>query len=72
MYPTLLIRCVRVVNHVIRYEKDIKDLKAELAMHDALSGKSHVQYEPYTDAQRAELNLTLRKYMNEEVEDIEV
>lgn len=47
-------------------------MKAELAMHDALSGKSHVQYEPYTDAQRAELNLTLRRYMNEEIEDIEV
>ena len=41
-------------------------------MHDTLTNKSHVQYEAYTDLQRSELNSTIRKYLNEEIDDIEV
>lgn len=41
-------------------------------MHDTLSNKSHVQYETYTETQRNELNATLRKYLAEEVDDVEV
>lgn len=55
-----------------RYEREIKELKAELAMHDTLSNKSHVQYETYTETQRQELSATLRKYLADEVDDIEV
>lgn len=55
-----------------RYEREIKELKAELAMHDTLSNKSHVQYETYTETQRNDLNALLRKYLVEEIDDIEV
>jgi kinesin family protein 6/9 len=57
---------------VKKYEREIKELKAELAMHDTLSNKSHVQYETYTETQRNELNASLRKYLAEEIDDIEV
>ena len=57
-------------NH--RYEREIKELKAELAMHDTLTNKSHVQYETYTETQKNDLNAALRKYLAEEIDDIEV
>lgn len=57
---------------VKKYEREIKDLKAELAMHDTLSNKSHIQYETYTESQRNELNATLRKYLAEEIDDVDV
>lgn len=41
-------------------------------MHDTLSNKSHIQYETYTESQRNELNATLRKYLAEEIDDVEV
>lgn len=31
-----------------RYEKEIRDLKQELSMHDTLASKGKVQYDPYT------------------------
>ena len=31
-----------------KYEKEIKDLKQELPMHDTLSNRGRIQYEPYT------------------------
>lgn len=63
MDPTLLVR---------QYEREIKELKQELAMHDALSGRSNVQYEPYSEEQRFELGQQIRKYVNGEVEELEL
>lgn len=31
-----------------KYEKEIKDLRQELAMHDTLSNRGRITYEPYT------------------------
>ncbi|CAJ1336551.1 unnamed protein product, partial [Effrenium voratum] len=44
--PQLLIR---------KYERQIKDLKQELAMHDTLAGRSRVQYEEYAPDEQKEL-----------------
>ena len=31
-----------------KYEKEIKDLKKELAMHDTLANRGRINYEPYS------------------------
>lgn len=31
-----------------KQEKEIKDLRQELAMHDTLANRGRIQYEPYT------------------------
>ena len=41
--PSLLIK---------KYEKEIKELKQELAMHDTLINRGRVTYEPYTSEQQ--------------------
>ena len=32
-----------------KYEREVAELKEELAMHDALANRSHVHYAPYSD-----------------------
>jgi kinesin family protein 6/9 len=36
--------------HVLikKYEKEIRDLRQELAMHDTLAGRGRISYEPYS------------------------
>lgn len=38
-----------------RYERQIKELNAELAMQDTLTGRGQVNYSIFTDAQAADL-----------------
>lgn len=45
--PQLLIR---------KYERQIKDLKQELAMHDTLAGRSRVQYEARAAQRRSSMD----------------
>jgi kinesin family protein 6/9 len=39
-----------------RYEKEIRDLKQELAMHDTLSNRGRINYASYNQQQQAEIN----------------
>ncbi|KAJ3110306.1 Kinesin-like protein kif9 [Phlyctochytrium bullatum] len=55
-----------------KYEREIKELKQELAMHDSLSNRSHVQYEPFGEQQRAELQKAVRAYLDEDEGELEV
>jgi len=56
MDPLILVR---------KYEKQIKELKQELMMHDALSERTIVQgYDEYTPEQRNELAGTVRRYVD--------
>lgn len=55
-----------------KYEREIKELKQELSMHDTLSNKSHVQYEPFSESQRADLQKVVRSFVDGELDDIEV
>ena len=57
---------------VKKLESEIKELKSELAMHDALANRGHIHYDPYTEEQRHELNQMVRRYLNDEVEEVEV
>ena len=41
-------------------------------MHDALANRGHVQYDPYTDEQRYDLNQTVKKFLSGQIEEIEV
>lgn len=61
--PQLLIR---------KYERQIKELKQELAMHDTLAGRSRVQYEEYTPDETKELEAKCSAYLSGEIQDIEV
>jgi kinesin family protein 6/9 len=61
--PALLIR---------KYERQIKDLKQELAMHDTLAGRSRVQYEEYTPDEQDVLESKVKMYLNGEIQEIEV
>jgi kinesin family member 6/9 len=54
-----------------RYEKEIRELKQELSMHDTLAGRSHVQYEPYTEPQRQELIRRVKQFI-EDGEEMEI
>jgi kinesin family protein 6/9 len=55
-----------------KYEREIRELKMELSMHDTLSNKSHVQYEPFSETQKLELMKGIRGYVDGEVDEIEV
>ena len=57
---------------VKKYEQEIRELKQELAMHDALSGRNRVKYEPYTEDQRFELSQQIQRFLKGEVEELEV
>jgi len=53
-------------------EKQIAELKREIAMHDAIANRSRVQYEPYSEVQRAQLSAQLRGYLEHQVDDLEL
>ncbi|KAJ3332232.1 Kinesin-like protein kif9 [Blyttiomyces sp. JEL0837] len=55
-----------------KYEKEIKELKQELAMHDSLSNRSHIQYEPFGDAQKYDLQKQIKAYLNDDEAEIEI
>lgn len=57
---------------VKKYEREIKDLTQELAMHDSLSNRSHVTYEPFNEAQKMEVDKSVRKYLDGEIDDVEI
>lgn len=55
-----------------KYEQEIKELKSELAMHDALANRGHIHYEPYTEEQKYEMQQTVRRFIAGQIEEIEV
>lgn len=59
--PTLLIK---------RYEKEIKDLKQELAMHDTLANRRRINYTSYTQEQQAAAQSLTTQFLNGDRDDI--
>ncbi|KAK3249053.1 Kinesin heavy chain [Cymbomonas tetramitiformis] len=57
--PTLLLR---------KYERQIYELKQELAMRDTLSGRGRISYNDVGDLERHELHETVRKYLKGEIQ----
>ncbi len=35
-----------------KYEREVRDLKQELAMHDTLANRGRINYDPYTPEQQ--------------------
>ncbi|KNE60061.1 hypothetical protein AMAG_05493 [Allomyces macrogynus ATCC 38327] len=54
------------------HERKIKELRQELAIYDTLIGRSHVQYEPFTDGQKAELAKRVRAWLDGTDDEIEI
>lgn len=57
---------------VKKLERDILDLKRELAMHDTLNNRSMVQYEPLSEQQKFEIKQQVRKYINSDLDEIDI
>jgi kinesin family protein 6/9 len=56
---------------VKKYEREIKELKQELAMHDTLVGRTGVAYEPLNDTARFELQKAVKGFLENEENEIE-
>ena len=54
-----------------RYQKEVRDLKQELAMHDTLANPGVVSTEPYTAEQAYEIQKVASDYLTGKVDDIE-
>jgi len=54
-----------------RYQKEVRDLKQELAMHDTLANPGVVSTEPYTAEQAYEIQRTAQDYLTGKQDDIE-
>lgn len=60
--PTLAIK---------RYEKEIRDLKQELAMHDTLANRGRINYGNFSNDDIFKIKTATDQYLSGEVEDIE-
>ena len=77
-------RMMRISNEVVvnvqqdpslmlkKYEREIRDLRQELAMHDTLANQSRRVYEDYTEEQRYQLKVQMKKWVDNEIEELEV
>ncbi|XP_065834553.1 kinesin-like protein KIF9 [Oscarella lobularis] len=61
--PNLLIK---------QYEKEIRTLKQELAMHNVLANRGQISYDAVTEAERYEIQQQVRRYLDGSLSDIEV
>ena len=55
-----------------KYEREIRDLKAELAMHDTLTGRGRISYEPYSPEQQYEQQLLAQQFLGNELDDLNI
>ena len=62
MDPTLQIK---------RLEKEIRDLKQELMMHDTLANRGRVKYDAYTYEELDGIKQVTMQFLNGEIDDIE-
>lgn len=57
---------------VRKYERTIRELKAELAMHDTLVGRGKICYENYTSEQQYEQQKIAKDFLDNKIDDIEI
>lgn len=55
-----------------KYEKEITHLRKELAMYDTLTNRNQVNYEPLSDVQVQDIRQQVRKYLDNDISEIEV
>lgn len=56
---------------LIKYQKEIKELKQELAMHNTLSSRGRINYDPYSAEEQYQQQLIAKKFLIGESEDID-
>ena len=61
--PSLLIK---------KYEKEVKELKQELAMHDTLTNRGRVTYEPYNAEQQYEQQKVAKDFLDGKIDNIQI
>jgi len=57
---------------VKKLQKEIQHLKNELAMHDTLTNRSLVTYDPLSEQQRYEIRQQVRRYLEGQVDEIDI
>ena len=55
-----------------KYEKDIRELKQELAMHDTLANRGRINYEPYTPEQQHKQQVMAQEFLDGKTDDLEI
>jgi kinesin family protein 6/9 len=55
-----------------KYEKDIRELKQELAMHDTLASRGRISYESYTPEQQHKQQLIAQEFLEGKIDDIQI
>jgi kinesin family protein 6/9 len=53
-----------------RYEKEIRDLKQELAMHDTLKNRGRITYDTYTPDQLGDIKQSVTQFLAGDVDEI--
>ncbi|CDW82929.1 kinesin motor domain-containing protein [Stylonychia lemnae] len=54
-----------------RYEKEVRDLKQELAMHDTLKNRGRITYDAYSPDQVVDIQKVTQQYLSGQVEEIQ-
>lgn len=57
---------------VKKLEGEIGALKRELAMHDTLTNRSHISYEPLSEQQGYEIQQQVRQYLQAELDEVDI
>lgn len=55
-----------------QHEKEIRTLRQELAMHDTLTNRSQISYEPLSESQIQDVREQVKRYLAGELNDIEL
>ena len=55
-----------------QHEKEIRTLRQELAMHDTLTNRSEISYEPLSEWQIQDVHGQVKRFLSGEVNDIEL
>lgn len=55
-----------------KYEREIRDLKQELAMHDTLSNRGRINYDPYSPDEQFKQQKIAKAFLENEIDDIEI
>ena len=57
---------------VKKLEGEIGALKRELAMHDTLTNRSHISYDPLSEQQTYEIQQQVQQYLQGELDEVDV
>ena len=55
-----------------KYQREIRELKQELAMHDVLANRTGISYDAFTPEQQAEVRGNVTRYINDEIQELQV